>query len=330
MPAAHVALESSAIQAIADRFDLGTVAAVQETENVYRLEAQRGTFALRFFDSGVSRHQIEATQTVRLALAEAGFVVGAPIIAPVATTIVEWNGALCEIQPWIAHDGDGHSWGNLVIAAAALRRMHECMADCPAAPDQHDDPWRSPAQLAAQFAQHAEVLRQLADRAGVVIDRWLDITTGVLQALGDARILDTCPRQLTHGDFQGRNLLFQASRLVGVIDFERLEHRPRLYDLAWPLIFWRFFGTPLGEYNDLDWQSARACCAAYAAASPTALDDREWATLPLLMAYIPARGIAQAAQEDQPIAEVIAFAKALPFADWLAKHPDRVLARLRG
>ena len=163
-----------------------------------------------------------------------------------------------------------------------------------------------------------------------MIDHYLHQAGHILETLRDGGILDACPRQLTHGDFQGRNILFQADMLVGIIDFERLEHRPRLYDLAWPLIFWRFFGTTLGDYDAADWQSARACCVAYAAASTTVLDDHDWATLPLLMAYIPARGIAEAAGESEPIAEVIVFAKALHFAAWLVEHPGDALARLRG
>jgi aminoglycoside phosphotransferase (APT) family kinase protein len=135
---------------------------------------------------------------------------------------------------------------------------------------------------------------------------------------------------LTHGDFQGPNLLFREYALAGIIDFERLEIRPRLYDLAWPFVFWRWFGSEEGAYTDSDWRYARACCAAYAAAAPAALADREWIALPLLMAYIPARGLAMAAGEAEPIAEILAFAKALDFAMWLVQHPDMALARLAG
>src|SRR6266540_2802090 len=257
MPATHVVLESSHIQTIAHHFDLGDVTAWQQAGKVYRLHAQRGTFALRFFNTGVTRAHVQSTQMVRGALVEAGLPVGAPVSTPAGTTIVEWNGALCELQPWIPHNGDGHNWASLITAAAPLRRMHDCMATCPAVPDQHDDPWRSPAELANQLAANAVSLRQRADQIGVAI---------------------------------GHSL-----------------HLARLYDLAWPFIFWRFFGTTRGDYDDLDWQLARAYCVAYAAASTQVLDERDWATLPLLMAYIPARGIAQAAGESEPIAEVVAF-----------------------
>ena len=151
----------------------------------------------------------------------------------------------------------------------------------------------------------------------------------VLEALDDSDLLKGCPRQLTHGDYQGRNSLFRGRTLSGIIDFERLEYRPRLYDMAWPFVFWRWFGTSRGPYTAADWRQARACCSAYAAASPQGIADAEWVVLPLLMAYIPARGIAQAADEDAPIGEVLAFGQAIEFAAWLVEHPDAALARLR-
>jgi Ser/Thr protein kinase RdoA (MazF antagonist) len=321
-------LESSDIQTIAHAYDLGDVSTWQHTHKVYRLQAQRGEFALRFYNPGVTRAHIQATQTVRLALAEAGHPIGAPISTAAGTTIVEWNGALGELQAWIPHTEDGRSWASVVAAAAPLRRMHERMAICHVQPVQHDDPWRTPGELAKQLAADAASLRQQAGQAGQTIDHHLERAAAILEILRDGGTLDACPRHLTHGDFQGPNLLFDESALAGIIDFERLEYRPQLYDLAWPLLFWRYFGTTLGDYTDADWRYARACCAAYAAAGPAILGADEWITLPLLMAYIPARGVAAAAEESAPIDEIIAFAKALDFAVWLVQHPDQAVARL--
>jgi Ser/Thr protein kinase RdoA (MazF antagonist) len=322
-------LDNSDLQTIANAFDLGDITACQHTSKVYRLDAQSGEFALRFYNTEATRAHVEATQTVRQALAAAGLPVAAPISTRAGITVVEWNGLLCELQPWIANTADGRSWANLVTAAAALRHMHDHLADCPALPDQHDDPWRTPAALANQLVADSAVLRHQARQVGAVIDPYLDHAAAILDLLHAGGKLDACPQLLTHGDFQGPNLLFRDSALVGIIDFERLEYRPRLYDLAWPFVFWRWFGTEEGAYTNADWRQARACCDAYAAAAPAALGDREWLTLPLLMAYIPARGIAVAADEAEPIGEILAFAKAMDFGMWLVQHPDAALAQLR-
>jgi aminoglycoside phosphotransferase (APT) family kinase protein len=261
-------------------------------------------------------------------------VLGCPSVpvlrAAAGATIVVWNGLLGELQPWLAHTDDGETWSNLIVAAGALRRLHDVLGACDVQPEQQDDPWKPPGQLAAQLQADMPELRQLARHNGAPIEQHLQNALAILEALHASDILNRCTYQLTHGDFQGRNLLFRGNTLAGIIDFERLERRPPLYDLAWPFVFWRWFGTDGGAYIDADWQAARACCAAYEAILPTAIDASVWATLPLLMAYIPARGVAEAAGEDDPLAKTPAFGKALEFARWLIEQPDAALMRLRG
>lgn len=318
------------IQALANRFGLGLVAARQQTAKVYQLESGRGAFALRCFNPEATRAHATATQQARAILTAAGLAVGAALPTTSGETLLASEGLFWELQPWIVHSDDGHSWPNVVGAASTLGRIHDALAACDAMPEQRDDPWRSPGALAEQLAANAERLRAVGRGQGMTIDGHIDQSLHILETLRDEGLLVAAPRQLTHGDYQGRNLLFHDGALVGVIDFERLEHRPRLYDLAWPFVFWRFFGTDEGNYTERDWQFARAACAAYAAACATGPGDREWATLPRLMASIPARGVADAVNEDAPVAEIVAFAKALPFATWLVDNPRAAIARLIG
>lgn len=329
MPAPQILHEPSHIQTIAHAFDLGDVTCSQETSKVYRIDAQAGTFALRFFNSEATQRHVQATQSVRWILAATGLPIGAPIRTPTGVSLFACNGLFCELQPWMFHTDTGDHWSRLITASAALRQIHDGLVTADVHPDPRDDPWRTPAMLAEQLGSDAANLRDQARQRGVVIDHHLDRAAAILDTLRVDGSLDACARQLTHGDFQGPNLLFHGSDLCGIIDFERLAYRPRLYDLAWPFVFWRWFGTNQGSYTDADWHQARACCEGYTAAAPTLLEKDEWRTLPLLMAYIPARGIAQAASEDAPIEEIQAFAVALDFAEWLVKHPGDALARLR-
>ena len=322
-------LTNDDIRTIVQAFALEVVKVRPHTAKVYRLQTTAGDYALRFANAGVTRAHVLATQFVRRALVAAGLPVVAPLTTAAGTAIVEWDGLLGEVQPWMVHTGDGSAWSRLITAGATLRHLHDHLAALHVQPDQRDDPWRSPAELADQLAAAMPKLRRFAAQDGVAIDDYLERAAMVLEALDDSDLLKGCPRQLTHGDYQGRNLLFRGRTLSGIIDFERLEYRPRLYDMAWPFVFWRWFGTSRGPYTAADWRQARACCSAYAAASPQGIADAEWVVLPLLMAYIPARGIAQAADEDAPIGEVLAFGQAIEFAAWLVEHPDAALARLR-
>jgi Ser/Thr protein kinase RdoA (MazF antagonist) len=330
MPETDINLGPAQIQTIASAFGLGNVSAARHTGKVYALHTPRGVFALRFYNAGATPAHIHATQTVRFTLAEAGLPIAVPLHSSTGTTVVEENGLQGEIQPWIPHTDDGGSWPNLLIAAGVLRHLHTVLATCTVQVDQRDDPWRPPEHLAARLGADMPVLHTLAQQRGIDISPYLHRAIVILETLHTRIILDQCPRQLTHGDFQGSNLLFHESSLRGIIDFERLEYRPRLYDLAWPLVFWRWFGTAGGAYTERDWQYARACCAAYAQAASEPITTDDWATLPLLMAYIPARGIAEAAGEDAPLEEILAFGIALEFAEWLVQYSGRALERLRG
>lgn len=321
-------LTPSDIEIIADSFKLGPVTVQRHTNKVFRFDTHSETYALRFYNAGVSQTHVQAIHTTCQSLAEADLPVVKPLATIVGTTIVKYQSWLGELQPWIVHDDDGGQWNTLVKAAATLRQLHEYMSDITVRTDQQEDTWRTPTELAEQFAIDGAVLREQAKLAHMDIQQHLDQATIILEILQKDGRLDNLPRQLTHGDFQGPNLLYQDGFLVGIIDFERLEYRPRLYDLAWPFVFWRWFGTDADKYTEMDWYYARTFCDLYRSARATKIDDDEWATLPLLMAYIPIRGIVLAAKEAEPLAEIRAFAKALDFAEWLVRNPEQAISRL--
>jgi Ser/Thr protein kinase RdoA (MazF antagonist) len=313
---------------LAAQYGLDVASAKRHSHKVVRLDTGSGSFALRRYNPGLSRVQVEAIQTTVTILAGEGCPVVAPLSTLEGTTLVDWEHCFAELLPWIEHTDDGHTWNNLVLAMPALRVMHDTLALLALETDQRDDPWKSPGLLREQLQCDRLSIDQLAHNQNIDISRLLAKADSMLEMLERDGRLDAAPRQLTHGDVQGANLLFDGGALVGVIEFERLEARPRLYDLAWPLVFWRWYGTDDGDYTEYDWQMARACCAAYAQASARPIDRETWATLPLLMAYIPVRGIADAGLETDPVAEIVAFAKALDFAEWVVRHPGEACARL--
>ncbi len=45
------------------------------------------------------------------------------------------------------------------------------------------------------------------------------------------------PGQLIHGDYGGQNLLFNGDSLVAILDFDFLDWRERIYELAYTLYF---------------------------------------------------------------------------------------------
>lgn len=320
------------VQQLTEPFGIGTVtgiAAIPRSFRAHKLDTTHGSFVLSAFPPEVTRDHLAAMQEVRLALVASGLPAVAALVGRDGHIAETADGRLVQVQPWVPHDTYADSWPRLVAAAGVLGRMHDVMAACEAVPDQRGAPWSWPATQVARLASEAQDLLDSAIRAGHDITAEVAVAQRILHTLAmQSCLAPERPVQLTHGDFHVRNILVHNGIVNAVVDFECLDFRPRLFDLAWPLVFWCFYGSGHGQWRDGDWSAAAACCRAYADATDRAPTDDEWRQLPLLMAAIPAYGIAHAPDESDPVAEVRAFARVLPFAESLVDNPDDAIARL--
>jgi Ser/Thr protein kinase RdoA (MazF antagonist) len=314
-------------------FGLGEVhgvTAIQRSFRAHRLETSRGTFVLSVFGPEMTRDHLHAMQDVRRELAGRGL----PVVPALSTAdgdiVVQVRGRWAQVQPWVDHDGHATDWPAVAAGAGTLGAVHDAMATCTAVPDQPNSPWRWPKTQAERLDREGPALVAAGRSSGLDIAGAVASAERILALLASHGALTAgrTPVQLTHGDFQGRNVLMRGRDVAAVIDFDDLERRPRLFDLAWPLVFWRFFGAGEPRWSGADWRAAAGCCEAYAREARQPPDETEWIQLPLLMAAIPAYGVAQAFDESGPAAEVAAFARALPFAEAVANDPDAALTRL--
>jgi len=91
--------------------------------------------------------------------------------------------------------------------------------------------------------------------------------------------LDALPSGWLHGDFHGRNLVFDGDDVAAVFDFDDVDRGPYAYDLAAGLLkFGRESRSSLTIRSDF----ARAFIDAYATLRP--VSDEERAALPVLVA----------------------------------------------
>ncbi|MCZ6635947.1 MAG: phosphotransferase [bacterium] len=51
--------------------------------------------------------------------------------------------------------------------------------------------------------------------------------------------LETLPRAVIHGDYRAQNLLFREGQVVGILDLDTARGAPRLFDLAYALVFFQ-------------------------------------------------------------------------------------------
>jgi Ser/Thr protein kinase RdoA (MazF antagonist) len=83
-------------------------------------------------------------------------------------------------------------------------------------------------------------------------------------------------RIMNHGDFHPRNIVFdQASKVVGLLDFEYCTFMPRIWDVAWALHWFSRQRKTEAFCGVLDLARATAFLSAYHAVFPLGAQDRE-------------------------------------------------------
>lgn len=245
---------------------------------VRRLNCDHGQFVLHVHDATLSRQQVEAMQMVREAMADAGLPAAAPERDLEGRTIVDWEGRVVEVQPWIEHDGYlKNEWADVSSLCEVLARMHDVMSTTDVTPDPAgNNGWLVAEELVNKIDRDADAMRADARKLGRDIEEPLAMARDLLQKFAEVEgNANSRPLEPTHSDLYGRNVLMMGQSVAAVVDFERLDLRPRTADLAWAM-FWPFFISDLDDIEAVDWQGAGACCRAYAESTSRPFSDDEW------------------------------------------------------
>ena len=263
---------------------------------------------------------------VMAALADAGLPVPRPLV-PSGPLI--WNGRPVHVSQWIEHDGSVRGWDALPAVSSALAQMHDVMSACDVSPEPPSgDRWVPVRDLMRQLMAAGPRLIDAAGDGYQEVEAALDRVESLCERLSDAgNVLQVHGNiQLTHGDFTGRNVLLLGERLAAIVDFGRMDRRPRLYDLAY-LLFWPLRTTVVGEPTTSQLAAIRNCCEAYGRATGRTVSQSEWRVLAHMLALLPVAGVAGAVAEVNPVAEVREFARGLDLAEYALDH-DQLASRL--
>ena len=98
------------------------------------------------------------------------------------------------------------------------------------------------------------------------------------------KIQEHLPRQLTHGDYGGGNLLFQHEQPVAILDFDFMQIRERVFEIAYTLYWW-LYKQGRGQLSAVSlWQKVKELLTSYNEGTPKPLTLEERRALPLEMA----------------------------------------------
>jgi Ser/Thr protein kinase RdoA (MazF antagonist) len=183
--------------------------------------------------------RLTSIQAVRSALREAEL--------PFAQTIPALDGSLwtplgehlVEVERYVEGE-EMNSWPRLLTGMRMLGRVHGTLAGIPAGPELRISP-------TANQIEASEAL-PFARRAASVIGSWAlsaDDTAAADRTVTLAEDLETAwrpfvgllPRQLVHGDFWDNNVLFDADRIVLILDLDFMAERERIDDIALVLYY---------------------------------------------------------------------------------------------
>lgn len=289
-------LTTSDVERALRSYDLGALRSVKPASHgvvneTAFAETSAGKYVVRRNQRKLGRTSLELRHRLLAWLRAHGFPAPRLVAARGGETVVEVDGRLFEIFPFI--DGDEFNPdrpAHLSGAGSILARYHSAIAGFPDPP-----PSEGPRYTPASIMGLTERLMQ-RDMMGELTEplSWYDRhAVDLRRALPDSAYA-ALPHVLIHGDLHRDNLLFRGDSVAALIDFDQVTVDARIVDLADALVDLAVGDAPpdwfpWGVYaGPLDPQRACLLMEGYTLIAP--LTAAEQAALPILVEVIWMQG----------------------------------------
>lgn len=282
------ALSARSMHWICEVFGLGEVTAFAALEsgylnNNYRVETARGRFFLKHHIKA-RRAGLDEQHRLLVALRAAGVPVAAPLMDSYGRTYVTVSHRPVSVYAWIEGEhrqGPVLSEAECEAVGALLGGAHVGLA---AVGDWAQQPFMLPPIRPDRTLVTARAIRerieaqQSRDAFDDLAEAWLDFTAGQLRQVERWAGDDPCPTpwQLTHGDFNPKNVVFGPESSMTVIDWDRVRVQPRWFELLRSIWLW-LVDTETGS---LSLEAARRMLRGYVQQVPV-----ESASVPGMLEY---------------------------------------------
>ena len=320
---------------LVEHYALGVVHSITDLGGMYnlnaRLHTETGDYVLRIHRPWVTMPRLAFEQHIKRLLAGAGFPVVLPIPTIKGADVLSHQQRLIELEPFIANDTPIKRWEHFPAMFTLLGDLHTFLAQ--EFPLSNVVPpvvsnYATPVQLIEQVEQTAELIANSPSSAKMIeIQQAGEICQVVLQMLAQQLPWwyaegQHLPHRLTHGDYGMDNVLFCEDRIVALLDFDFLDVRERIFDLAY-MIYWIYWRLEDVRYPELaPWQRVRTLLDAYNQASDQPLSTEEIQALPLELIRVPLYWIAEAGFLPDPVQAVLQQKDAIAYALRLFQQRD--------
>lgn len=328
------------LQHLADDFDLGRVIQMDtptttqcNTTDPFR--TGQGTFLLRARHAEEYAERVEYLHHILDFLFGRGFPVPEVMRSRSGRSWTIWGERIVEIHRFVPHDPGTHrDWSRMFAAASALGDLHAMLCSVPddkmpVPPEMRNDVTPSQCLTLLEEAenllgtQESEPTKVEAARA--IIQDTRDLLDGMLKDY--SRIIGSLPWMTIHGDYHFWNLLYRADQIVAVVDYDFLQERERLFDIAYALqsaigYLRRFYPVSLTDYQAISWENIRLWLDHYDAASHLPLSKTERLLLPAELLRIHLVSIATSLYQPRPVDRVLHAGGNLPLFEWIAQQKN--------
>jgi Ser/Thr protein kinase RdoA (MazF antagonist) len=270
------ALSARSVHWICEVYGLGEVAGYEALaagylNNNYRVETDRGCFFLKHHIKA-RRASLDEQHRLLGSLQEAGVPVAAPLADPYGRTHVTVSHRPVSVYAWIEgshRSGPALTSEDCEAVGGLLGRVHRALA---AMGDAAQQPFLlPPIQQERTLAKVREIRRRIdarqpRDAFDGLAEEWLDFMVDQLGQVERRAGDDPCLTvwQLTHGDFNPKNVLFGADGTMTIIDWDRVRVQPRWFELLRTLALW-LIDTETGS---ISLEAARRMLRGYARQVP--------------------------------------------------------------
>ncbi len=326
------------LQHLVDDFDLGRIIRMDEALTTQcnitePFRTGQGTFMVRIRHGEDFGERVAFIHAVMRHLRNCGLPVCEVMSRPNGSTWTLWGDRIVEIHRYIAHEpGLNRDWRRMLAAASSLGDLHKALqtyrSDAPPVPPEMRNDLL-PAECWNMIPHAERNLEKYCQRAS---PEDAAIARGVLAEVREAivplldeyeRVLGNLPWMFVHGDFHFWNLLYRSDDVVGIVDFDFLQERERLFDVAYAmqaiLGYMNYIeGTEPAHFSTMHWDNLRLWLDLYDDAAHKPLSEFERRRLPLEILRIFLVNAVVSATQPDPVPSLLQSAIDMPLFRWLA------------
>ncbi len=328
-------LSWSQLQRLVDDFDLGRMIQMDvptqtqcNTTDPFR--TGQGTFLLRARHGEEYIERVEYLHSMINDMIGQGFPVPEVMRKRNGKTWGLWGERLVEIHRFVPHDAGSHrDWQRMNSAASMLGDLHLCLDRAarrivPVPPEMRND--IGPEQCMLLIDEGFYVVAQYIER-----DPGAEEARSVLVRAREAlepmaenydRVVGNLPWLTVHGDYHFWNILYKADQITAVVDYDFMQERERLFDIAYAMQsviahLTRVHGSSVDLIPKQAWQNLRLWVDLYDETThlPLTRDERELLPSEILRIFLV--GIATSSGQENPIELLIKCGQELDLYLWL-------------